>query len=333
MPDIIRLLPDHIANQIAAGEVIQRPASVAKELLENAIDAGATKIKLIVKDAGKSLIQVIDNGKGMTSTDARLSLERHATSKIKSAEDLFAINTKGFRGEALASIASVAQLEMKTKQAKDELGTRLLITGSKIDVQEPVAALTGTDIAVKKLFFNIPARRKFLKSDNVEFRHIFSEFNNVALAHPEIQFELHHNDKLMLNLAAETDLKRVVGILGKGYKDKLILIEESTEIVDIRGYIGTAESAKKTRGDQFLFINGRYFKSHYFHHAIVGAYSNLIQEGKVPSYVLHLKVDPAQIDVNVHPTKQEIKFEDDRAIYNYIKVATRHGLARHHMIP
>ncbi len=333
MPDIIRLLPDHIANQIAAGEVIQRPASVVKELLENALDAGASKIKVIIKDSGKSLIQVIDNGLGMTPTDARMSLERHATSKIEKAEDLFAIQTKGFRGEALASIASVAQVELKTRQEPDELGTRLLITASKVDVQEPVAAMVGTDIAVKKLFFNIPARRKFLKSDTAEFRNIFIEFNRIALAHPQIQFELHHNEKLILQLPFETDLKRVIGVLGKSYQDKLILIEEETEIVQIKGFVGTAESARSRRDDQFLFINDRFFKSAYFNHAIVSAYSNLIQDGKYPSYVMHLKVDPAHIDVNVHPTKQEVKFEDDRAIYNYLKVAVRHSLARHHMIP
>jgi DNA mismatch repair protein MutL len=333
MPDIIRLLPDHIANQIAAGEVIQRPASVVKELLENAIDAEATKVKVIIKDSGKSLIQVIDNGKGMTSTDARLSLERHATSKIEKAEDLFAIKTKGFRGEALASIASVAQLEMKTRQADDELGTRILVTASKIDIQEPVASLVGTDVAIKKLFFNIPARRKFLKSDVAEFRQILMEFNRIALAHPDIHLELHHNEKLIVQLPAEGHLKRIIGVLGKGLQDKLIKIEEDTEIVQVRGFIGTAESAKSQRGDQYLFINNRFFKSPYFNHAITSAYSNLIQDGKFPIYVMYLTVDPAQIDVNVHPTKQEIKFEDDRSIYNYLKVSVRHGLAKHHMIP
>ena len=333
MPDIIRLLPDHIANQIAAGEVIQRPASVVKELLENSIDAGATKIKIIVKDSGKSLIQVIDDGIGMTSTDARLSMERHATSKIEKAEDLYAIRTKGFRGEALASIASVAQVELKTKHADDELGTRIHIVASKVEVQEPVAQLQGTDVSVRKLFFNIPARRKFLKSDAAEFRHIFHEFNRIALAHPQINLELHHNDKLVLKLPAETELKRVLGVLGKSYQNKLIRIEEDTEIVKINGFVGTADSVKSRRDDQYLFINNRFFKSPYFNHAIVAAYSNLIQEGRYPSYVIHLEVDPARIDVNVHPTKQEIKFEDDRAIYNYLKVAVRHGLAKHHMIP
>ncbi len=333
MPDIIRLLPDHIANQIAAGEVIQRPASVVKELLENAIDAGASKIKVIIKDAGKTLIQVIDNGKGMTPTDARMSLERHATSKIRKADDLFAIATKGFRGEALASIASVSQLELKTMQEGEELGSRLLVTGSKVDVQEPIPAQKGTDIAVKKLFFNIPARRKFLKSDTAEFRHILLEFNRLALAHSDVQCELYHNDKLIIKWPAETELKRVIGVLGKSYKDKLVRIEEETEIVSIHGFVGTAESAKVRRDDQFLFINGRFFKSPYFNHAITSAYSNLIQDGKHPGYVLFMQVDPTRIDVNVHPTKQEIKFEDDRAIYNYLKVAVRHAIARHHMIP
>ena len=333
MPDIIRLLPDHIANQIAAGEVIQRPASVVKELLENAIDAEASKIKIIIKESGKSLIQVIDDGVGMTSTDARLSMERHATSKIEKADDLFAITTKGFRGEALASIASVAHVELKTKHADEELGTRILIIGSKIEVQEPIAQLQGTDISVRKLFFNIPARRKFLKSDAAEFRHIFNEINRIALAHPQINLELHHNDKLVLKLPAETELKRILGVLGKSYQEKLIRIEEDTEIVKINGFVGTADAVKSRRDDQYLFINNRFFKSPYFNHAIVSAYSNLIQDGRYPTYVVHLEVDPARIDVNVHPTKQEIKFEDDRAIYNYLKVAVRHGLAKHHMIP
>lgn len=333
MPDIIRLLPDHIANQIAAGEVIQRPASVVKELLENAIDAGANKIKVIIKDAGKSLIQVIDNGSGMTSTDARLSLERHATSKISSAEDLFSIKTKGFRGEALASIASVAQMEMKTKKEEDELGTRLIVHASDVKVQEPDVCMQGTDVSVRKLFFNIPARRKFLKSDTAEFRHIFSEFNRVVLAHPSIQFELHHNDKLIQQLPSESLLKRVTAVLGKFSKDKLILVEEETEVVSFKGFIGTAESARSRRDDQYLFINNRFFKSPYFGHAIASAYGNMLLEGKYPVFVLFLEVDPAHIDVNVHPTKQEVKFEDERTIYNYLKTAVRHGLAKHHMIP
>lgn len=333
MTDIIRLLPDHIANQIAAGEVIQRPASVVKELLENALDAGADRIKVIIKDAGKSLIQVIDNGKGMTDTDARLSLERHATSKIQSAEDLFAIATKGFRGEALASIVSVSQVEMKTRQHEAELGSRLLIRASKVEVQEPVACMPGTDIAVRKLFFNIPARRKFLKSDAAEFRHIFTEFNRIALSNPSIHLELVHNDKLIVKRTTESMVERAVGVLGKSYKDKLIHIEEETEIVSFTGFVGTAESAKSRRDDQFLFINGRFFRSHYFNHAIASAYANLIQDGKHPSFVLFMDVDPARIDVNVHPTKQEIKFEDERVIYDYLKVAVRHALARHHMVP
>ena len=333
MPDIIRLLPDHVANQIAAGEVIQRPASVVKELLENAVDAGATEITLILKDAGKTLIQVIDNGHGMSVTDARMSFERHATSKIRSSEDLFLIKTKGFRGEALASIASVAQVELKTKRSEEELGTTIQISGSKVVHQGPDAMTNGTDISVKKLFFNVPARRKFLKSDASEYRHALNEFHQVALSHVDISFSLYHNEKHVVNLAREGHKRRIIRILGKAYENKLIHFEEETEVVKMSGYVAAADVAKARRGDQFLFINSRFFKSPYFHHAINAAYTNLIKEGKHPSYVIYLEVDPARIDVNVHPTKQEIKFEDDRIIYNYIKVAVRQALAQHHMVP
>ena len=331
--NLVQLLPDAIANQIAAGEVIQRPASVVKELVENAVDSGATEIELLVKDSGKTLIQVRDNGCGMSETDARMSLERHATSKLRTADDLFALQTKGFRGEALASIVAVAQLEMKTRRAPDELGTRLVVEGSEVKTQEPVAASPGTTIAVRNLFFNVPARRNFLKSDTVEMRHIRDEFIRIALAHPDIRFDLHVGDRLDLALPAGKLRQRVVQVFGRKYDSLLVPIEEDTDVLSIRGYVGKPEAARKTRIGQFFFINDRFIKSSYLHHAVVGAYDDLLPKDTHPFYVIYLNIDPARIDVNVHPTKQEIKFEDERLIYNYLKATIRHGMGRAAIMP
>lgn len=333
MPDIIQLLPDSIANQIAAGEVIQRPSSVVKELVENAIDAGATKVKLIIKDAGKTLIQVIDNGKGMSDSDARMSFERHATSKIKKAADLFSISTKGFRGEALASIAAIAHVELITRTHDEELGRRLLVSGSKVTKQEPCQAHPGTMFSVKNLFFNVPARRKFLKSEPVELKHIIEEFKRVSLAHSDIFFSMYHNEQEVFHLPAGNVRQRIVAILGKQVNEKLVPIEESTDIVSIAGFVGKPEAAKKTKGDQFIFVNDRFIKSHYLNHAIKGAYEEMIQKELHPFYVIYLEIDPGQIDINVHPTKTEIKFEEERLIYNYIKVAVRHALGHYNISP
>jgi len=333
MGDLIQLLPDHIANQIAAGEVVQRPASVVKELLENSIDAGAQNIRLIIKNAGKTLIQVVDDGIGMTETDARMCFERHATSKIRQAEDLFSIKTKGFRGEAMASIAAVAHVEMRTKQHHEELGNRLEIAGSKVIVQEPCQTAAGTSIAVKNLFYNIPARRNFLKSDTVEMRHIIDEFQHVALAHPDIFFSLHHNATKLYHLPISNLRQRIVGILGNKINKNLIPIEEDTDIIKINGYIGKPEAAKKTRGDQFFFVNNRFIKSGYLNHAIKTAYEDLLSDKSYPLYVVFFEIDPAKIDVNVHPTKQEIKFEDERLVYNYLRVTARHALAQNSITP
>ncbi|MCH2023310.1 MAG: DNA mismatch repair endonuclease MutL [Saprospiraceae bacterium] len=333
MADLIQLLPDHIANQIAAGEVIQRPASVVKELLENSIDAGAKNIRLIVKNAGKTLIKVVDDGIGMSETDARMCFERHATSKIRKAEDLFSILTKGFRGEAMASIAAIAHIELRTKKHKEELGTKLEIAASKVLLQEPCQNAAGTSISVKNLFYNIPARRHFLKSDTVEMRHIIDEFQHVALAHPEIFFSLHHNTDKLYHLPVSNLRQRIVGILGNKINASLIPINEETDILKISGYIGKPESAKKTRGNQFFFVNNRYIKSGYFNHALLNAYEDLLPEKTYPLYVIFFKVDPAKIDVNIHPTKQEIKFEDERLVYNYLRVSTRHALAQNSITP
>ena len=333
MPSVIQLLPDVVANQIAAGEVIQRPASVVKELLENAIDATASKIQLIVKDSGKTLIQVIDNGTGMDEIDARMCFERHATSKVKTADDLFKINTLGFRGEALASIASVARIEIQTRKAEEETGTKIVLHGLDVKSQEVVATPTGTNIAVKTLFYNIPARRKFLKSDAVEFKHILEEFQRIAIPYHDISFSLTHNEKEMFRLSSGSLLQRVHQVLGRNFKEKLVSLNEETDVVKIEGYIGKPEFARKTRGDQFLFINKRFFRSGYLHHAIMGAYENLIGQGLLPSYVIFLEIEPSRIDVNVHPTKQEIKFENERLIYNYLKAAIRHALGRSGVIP
>lgn len=331
--NLVHLLPDSIANQIAAGEVIQRPASVVKELVENAIDSGASEIELLVKDSGKALIQVRDNGCGMSETDARMSLERHATSKLRSADDLFALRTMGFRGEALASIVAVAQMEMKTRRAPDELGTRLVVEASEVKIQEPVAASPGTTVSVRNLFFNVPARRNFLKSDTVELRHIRDEYIRIALAHPEVRFDLHVNDRLDLALPAGKLRQRVVQVFGRKYDKLLVPIREDTDVLSISGFVGKPEAARKSRVGQFFFINNRFIKSSYLHHAVTSAYDDLLPKESYPFYVIYLDIDPARIDVNVHPTKQEIKFEDERLIYNYLKATIRHGLGRASIMP
>ena len=333
MSDIISLLPDAIANQIAAGEVVQRPASVVKELIENAVDAGASQIKLIVLDSGKSLIQVIDNGNGMTASDARLSFERHATSKIKTSNDLFSIKSMGFRGEALASIAAIAQVELKTKNPEEELGTRIVIAASEVQKQEACVTPQGTNIAVKNIFFNVPARRKFLKSDTVEFKHILEEFQRLALAYPNIFFSLHHNQKEVFHLPVSNARQRLVAVLGKSYNEKIVPISERTEHIQIEGFIGKPEFAKKTRGEQYFFVNNRFIKSPYLNHAIKHSYDGLIGEDHYPLYAINLKIDPSRIDINVHPTKQEIKFQDERMIYNLLKVAAKHALGQYNVTP
>lgn len=333
MADVIQLLPDSVANQIAAGEVIQRPASVVKELMENALDAGATEIKLVLKEAGKQLIQVVDNGCGMSATDARLSFERHATSKIRQASDLFAIKTMGFRGEAMASIAAVAQVEMKTRRATEELGTRICIEGSEVKTQESCQHPVGTNTSVKNLFFNVPARRNFLKSNPVEQRHINDEFIRLAIAHPDVFFSLHHNNNEVFHLPASNQRQRIVSVFGGNANKKLVPVEEDTDIVSLEGFIGKPEFAKKTRGEQYFFVNRRFIKSGYLHHAVMGAFEDIIPKDLFPIYVIFLDIDPKQIDINVHPTKQEIKFEDERLIYNYLKVAVRHALGKHNITP
>ena len=333
MLDIIQLLPDNIANQIAAGEVIQRPASAVKELLENAVDAGATEISLFVNDAGKALIQVIDNGKGMSETDARMAFERHATSKISSIEDLFRIKTMGFRGEALASIAAVAQVELKTKRAEDETGIYVEIENSMVKKQEPVAAATGTSIAMKNLFFNVPARRNFLKSNPSELRHIIDEFIRVAMAFPEVFFSLTSNGQQVFHLEKGTLKQRIVQILGNNYNAKLVSVQERTDYLDILGFVGKPETAKKTRGDQYLFVNNRFIKSAYLNHAIMSAFAEMIPKDSFPMYTLFIDLDPAHIDINVHPTKQEIKFEDEKIVYAFVQSAVKHALAQFSITP
>ncbi len=333
MADIIQLLPDAVANQIAAGEVIQRPASVVKELVENAIDAGATNIKIIIKDAGSSLIQIIDNGCGMSETDARMSFERHATSKIKSAKDLFSIRTMGFRGEAMASIAAIAHVDMRTRQANDELGTHLVIEGAEVKVSEACQTAPGTIISVKNLFYNVPARRKFLKSQATELRKIITEFQYLALANPDIAFSLAHNGKDLFRLIAGNLRNRVVNIFGDATNKKLIPVNEQTDIVKIEGFVGKPEFAKKRRGEQLFFVNQRFIKSPYLNHAILSSYEGLLQADSFPLYILFLEIDPENIDINVHPTKQEIKFDDERLIYNYLKVAVRHALGQYSITP
>jgi len=333
VPDIIQLLPDNIANQIAAGEVIQRPASAVKELLENAVDAGATEIKLIVNDAGKALVQVIDNGKGMSTTDARMSFERHATSKIQSIEDLFRIKTMGFRGEALASIAAVAQVELKTKKGDEELGTFIEIENSTVLKQEPIAASDGTSIAMKNLFFNVPARRNFLKSNPSELRHIIDEFIRVAMAFPEVHFSLMSNGQQVFFLEKGSLKQRIVQLLGNNYMARLVPIQEDTDYLTIRGFVGKPETAKKTRGDQYFFVNNRFIKSAYLNHAVMGAFNQMIGRDSFPMYVLFINLDPAQVDINVHPTKQEIKFEDEKIVYAFVQAAVKHALAQFSIAP
>ena len=333
MLDIIQLLPDSVANQIAAGEVIQRPASAVKELLENAVDAGGTDIKLIVKDAGKTLIQIIDNGCGMSETDARMSFERHATSKLKTADDLFNVRTKGFRGEALASIAAIAHVELKTKKNGDEVGTQIIIEGSEIKSQQACSSPTGTSFSVKNLFYNVPARRNFLKSDAAELRHIIDEFQRVAMVHPEVAFIFHHNGAEVYHLERSTFKQRVMGIFGSHYNNRLVQVEEATDIVKISGFVVKPEHAKKTRGEQFFFVNHRYIKSPYLHHAVQNAYQELISRDSFPSYFILLEVDPKTIDINIHPTKTEIKFEDERSIYAILRSSVKQALGKNNIAP
>lgn len=333
MPDIIQLLPDNIANQIAAGEVIQRPASAVKELLENAVDASATSIKLLIQDAGKSLIQVIDNGKGMSETDARMCFERHATSKIHQIDDLFRIRTMGFRGEALASIAAVAQVELKSKRAEDTAGTYIEIENSVVKKQEPIGMNTGSSIAMKNLFFNIPARRNFLKSNAAEMRHIVDEFIRVALAFPEVFFSLSANGQEMFHLEKGTLKQRIVQILGNQYNARLVTVQEKTDYLNIYGFVGKPETAKKTRGDQYFFVNNRFIRSPYLNHAVMSAYQEMITADSFPLYVLFIDLDPAQVDINVHPTKQEIKFEDEKIVYAFVQAAVKHALAQFSVTP
>lgn len=333
MSDIIKLLPDSVANQIAAGEVVQRPASVVKELMENSIDAGATDIKLIVKDAGRTLIQVSDNGLGMSETDARMCFERHATSKISNAKDLFALRTMGFRGEALASVASVARVELRTRQEQDTLGTEIIMEGSKLESQNPCNCAKGTTVAVKNLFFNTPARRNFLKSDNVEKTHIYNEFSRVALAYPEISFSYYHNNHLNTQTATGNLNNRIIQLFGNSYKSRLIPVNESTQIANINGFVLKPEHAKKTRGEQYFFVNKRYIRSPYLNHAVEYAFSELIPDDAYPSFYIFLEIDPAQIDVNVHPTKTEIKFQDEKLLYQIIRATVKRSLGRFNIVP
>ncbi|HUB60741.1 MAG TPA: DNA mismatch repair endonuclease MutL [Puia sp.] len=333
MPDIIHLLPDNIANQIAAGEVIQRPASAVKELLENAVDSGASEIRLFVQDAGKSLIRVTDNGMGMSETDARLSFERHATSKIKHIDDLFHIRTMGFRGEALASIAAVSQVELRTRRPEDETGTCIEIENSHVIRQEPAPTTVGTSITMKNLFFSVPARRNFLKSNPAEMRHIMEEFIRVTLAFPSIFFSLTSNGAELMHLDKGSLKQRIVQILGPAHASKLVSVQENTAYLNIYGFVGKPETAKKTRGDQYLFVNNRFIRSAYLNHAIMNAYAEMIPPDSYPLYVLFIDLDPAQVDVNVHPTKQEIKFEDEKIVYAFVQAAVRHSLAQFSITP
>ncbi len=333
MPDLIKLLPDSVANQIAAGEVIQRPASVVKELMENSVDAGGTKISVIIKDSGKTLIQVIDDGSGMSETDARLSFERHATSKISSARDLFAISTKGFRGEALASVSAVSMVELKTRKKGTETGTLVVINGSRVEAQEPCSCPEGSSFSVKNLFYNIPARRKFLKSDMTEFRHIINEFQKVVIAHPEIRFFLHHNETEIYNLAPGNFRQRITGVFGKQINQDLITLETDTSLISIRGFIGKPESARRTYGEQFFFVNRRFMKHPYFHKAVSEAYQNILPAEAIPIYFIFMEADPASIDINIHPTKTEIKFEDERSIWQILMASVREALGRFNIVP
>ena len=333
MSDVIQLLPDSVANQIAAGEVIQRPASVIKELVENAVDAGADEISVVVKDAGRTLIQVIDNGIGMSDTDARLAFERHATSKIRTANDLFEIRTKGFRGEALASIAAIAQMILRTRQSDEEIGTEINIEGSELKHQKPVSCGQGCNFQVKNLFFNVPARRKFLKSNTTELKHIINEFQHIALAHPEVEFSLSHNDSTLYKLVKSNFRQRIVHIFGKQINSNLNAIETDTSLMNIRGFVGKPECARKTTGEQFFFINNRYMRHPYFHKAVMRAYEKILVPETYPSYFLFFTADPANIDVNIHPTKTEIKFENEQAIFQIIQAAVREALGKANAMP
>src|SRR5690606_10845327 len=333
MPDIIHLLPDSVANQIAAGEVIQRPASAVKEMMENSLDAGATTIRLVVKDAGKALIQVTDDGQGMSVADARLCFERHATSKISSAEDLFSIRTMGFRGEALASIAAIAQAELRTRRAEDEIGLLIQAEGSRITREEPCQCPAGTSIRVKNLFFNIPARSNFLKSNAVEMRHIIDEFLRVALAHPQVFFSLHHDGQEVYHLPKATLKQRLIHVFGNSYSERLVPVEEETNVIGLRGFIGKPEYARKTRGEQYFFVNNRFIRDGYLHHAIMNAYDELLVPGSYPFYALFIEIDPARIDINVHPTKTEIKFEDEKTVYAIVRSAVKRSLGRYNIAP
>jgi len=333
LSDTIHLLPDHIANQIAAGEVIQRPASAVKELMENAVDAGATQIKLIVNDAGKALIQVIDNGKGMSVSDAQNAFARHATSKISTIEDLFQIRTMGFRGEALASIAAVAQVSLKTKKSEDELGTLVEIENSKVTACSSIAQETGTSISMKNLFFNVPARRNFLKSNAAELKHIIEEFTRVALSFPEIFFSLTSNGQDVYHWEGGSFKQRAIQVLGNNYQTKLVTVGEQTDYLTVSGFVGKPETARKTRSDQYFFVNRRFIKSAYLHHAVANAFEGLLPKDSYPSYIIYIDVDPSQIDINVHPTKQEIKFEDDKIVYAFVQAAVKHALAQFSVAP
>jgi DNA mismatch repair protein MutL len=333
VPDIIHLLPDSIANQIAAGEVVQRPASAVKELLENSLDAGAKRIQLIIRDAGKQLIQIIDDGQGMSETDARMSLERHATSKIRTAEDLFKLRTMGFRGEALASIAAVSQMELKTRQPQADLGTLIIVEGSEIKKQEPTACAVGTSIAIKNLFYNIPARRNFLKGNPVEMKHIMDAFMQQALARPDVAFMLVHGDEILFDLPITKLSQRIVNLFGKNYQQQLAACQLDTDLVKISGYVGRPESAKRTRGEQFLFVNNRFIRNNYIHHAVANGFEGLLPEGSFPFYTLFIEIDPKHIDVNVHPTKTEIKFDDERSVYAYVRAAVKQALGANNLTP
>jgi len=331
--DIIQLLPDSVSNQIAAGEVIQRPASVVKELVENAIDAGADQIKVNIKDAGRTLIQIIDNGCGMSDTDARMAFERHATSKIKSADDIFAIRTMGFRGEALASIAAIAEVELRTKEHDQDLGTFIHISGSKIITQEPVRCDNGTNFQIKNLFFNVPARRKFLKSNPAELKHIINEIQRIALANPEVAISLHHNGSAIYELAGSNKRVRIVSLFGKGINQNLIPLDTETSVVKITGFIGQPKYARKTFGEQFFFVNKRYMKHPFFHKSIMQCYEKILPPDSIPSYFIYFDLNPADIDVNIHPTKTEIKFENESAIWQILQASVREALGKFNIVP
>lgn len=333
MAGVIKLLPDHVANQIAAGEVVQRPASVVKELLENAIDAGADQIKLIVKDGGKALIQVVDNGQGMSTTDARMCFERHATSKLTTAEELYVLKTKGFRGEALASIAAIAHVDLQTRTENEEVGTQIRIAGSEVTDQQPIATPKGTAILVKNLFYNIPARRNFLKSPQVESRHITDEFHRVVLAHPDIAFQYYSNGSELFNLPKTNLRKRIVHVFGSKTNEKLVPVTEETQLVKVGGFLCKPEFAKKSRGEQFFFVNNRFIKSPYLHHAVMNAFEGLIRPNTFPGYFLYLEMAPSSIDVNIHPTKTEIKFHDDHSLYAILRSALKHSLGQFNVAP